>query len=223
MNVGESSDDNLRACPEPFVPSEAWIDAVDAQCTDAMLKRLRRYALLLARLPGGEHLGDHASYAEEVVQTAATDIAAGVLRWDPATGDLEPLLTDTIRLRVRRDRKRAARYKHVSIDTAHAHERVLAIDEVEAYLAASASPEPDESEASSSGSLNRSLRRLRGLVSADALAQRFLDAVDANATTRVEIMKHTGLTRAEYHNTRRRLARLLAQLTPKSSSPEEDN
>ena len=224
VNAGESSDDNLRSTrSRAFVPTEAWIDAFDAQCTEALLKRLRRYALLLARLPGGEFLGDQASYAEEVVQATVTDIVSGTLRWDPATRDLEPYLTDTIRLRVRRDRRRAARYAHVSIDAAYPSTRASLLDEVESRLAADASSLPGEHHGSMWGSMTHSMQRLRELLSADSLAQRFLDALNAGASTRAEVMRTAGLTRAEYHNTRRRIARLLAHLEPDECMPGRDN
>jgi hypothetical protein len=218
VSVGESSDDNLRSTrPEPFVHAEAWIEAFDEQCTEALLKRLRRYALLLARIPGGEHLGDAASYAEEQVQAAVTDLVGGVLRWDPSTKNLEPYLMDVIRLRVRRDRKRAARFQHVSIDATPSSNSGMPIRDMELQLAASASPHADEREVSSPSSMTRTMQRLRDFFSEDPPALRYLDAIDAigpDATTRAEIMKAAGLTRAEYHNTRRRVARHIARLDP---------
>jgi heme exporter protein D len=227
VSVGESSDDNLRSArPEPFVPAEAWIEAFDTQCTEETLKRLRRYALLLAKLPGGEHMGDHASYAEELVQAAVTDLVAGVLRWDPSVKDLEPYLTDVLRLRVRRDRKRAAQFKHVSIDAASPSDPGASIREVEMRLAVSASARADETEMSSSDSMTRSMRRLREFFSDDPLAQRFLAAIEQDeqdAFTRAEIMKVAGLTRAEYHNTRRRIARFLARSDRGQRMPAKDN
>ena len=224
VSVGESSDDNLRSTrPEPFVHAEAWIEAFDEQCTEALLKRLRRYALLLARVPGGEHLGDAASYAEEQVQAAVTDLVGGVLRWDPSTKDLEPYLMDVIRLRVRRDRKRAARFKQVSIDATPSSNPGMPIRNVELHLAVNASAHADECEVSGSDSMTRTMQRLRDFFSEDPLALRFLDAIDQDATTRSEIMKVARLTRAEYHNTRRRIARYLAQLDRGRSSRAKDN
>lgn len=227
MSVGESSDDNLRSeRPEPIVPAEAWIEAFDEQCTEAMLKRLRRYALLLARVPGGEHLGDAASYAEEQVQAAVTDLVASVLRWDPSKQNLEPYLTDVIRLRVRRDRKRAARFKQVSIDATPCSYPGSSIREADLHLAAGASAHADEREVSGSDSMTRTMQRLRDFFSEDPLALRFLgaiDAIDHDAPTRSEIMKVTGLTRAEYHNTRRRIARYLARQDRGRSSRAKEN
>lgn len=227
VSVGESSDDNLRSTrPEPFVHAEAWIEAFDEQCTEALLKRLRRYAFLLARVPGGEHLGDAAAYAEEQVQAAVTDLMGGVLQWDPSTKSLEPYLTDVIRLRVRRDRKRAARFTHVSIDATPSSNSGMHLREVELRLATGPSGNADEHEVSSPSSKTRTMQRLRAFFSEDPIALRFLDAIDAldpDATTRSEIMKLAGLTRSEYHNTRRRIGRYLARLDRARRSPERDN
>lgn len=227
MSVSESSDDNLRSTrPEPVVHAEAWVEAFDKQCTEALLKRLRRYALLLARAPGGEHLGDAASYAEEQVQAAVTDLVGGVVRWDPSTKDLGSYLMDVIRLRVRRDRKRAARFRHVSIDATPSSNPGIPIRDMELYLAASASAHADEREVSGPSSMARTMQQLRDFFSKDPLALRFLDAIDAiypDEATRSEIMKVAGLTRAEHHNTRRRIARYLAQLNRGQGSRAEDN
>jgi DNA-directed RNA polymerase specialized sigma24 family protein len=215
VSIGESSDDHLLpASPAMYLPTEAWLNAFEAQCSEAMLKRLRRYATLLTKLPGGEHLGDPASYAEELVQASVADLAAGVLRWDPGTKELEPYLTDVLRLRARRDRKRATRYAHLSIDTVPTSSAL--VHEVETCLADAAAHDDDEA-------MTRSLRELRGLTSADPLAQRFLDALDRGAGGRTEIMSLAGLTRADYHNTRRRLARLLTQLPPAQRMSTEEN
>jgi hypothetical protein len=177
-----------------------------------MLKRLRRYAVLLTRLPGGEHIAGHAAYAEELVQMSLADLLGGVLRWDPQAGDLEPYLMDVVRLRARRDRQRAIRYKHLSIGTASSSEHSELIDEVEAHLSEYGATPYDDEAVDDTIEVTRSVSRLRELTSADPLASRFLDAIEQHASTRAEIMRVAKLTRAEYHNTRRRLARLFARL-----------
>lgn len=198
-----------------YLPADAWLQAFDAQFSEAMLKRLRRYTILLTKLPGGEDLGDPVAYAEELVQSSVADLVAGVLRWDPATKELEPYLTDVLRLRIRRDRKRAARYTHLSIDTAKSGSPL--IHEVETHWADAVSADDGDH------AMIRSLRLLRELASADPLAQRFLDALDRGASGRSEIMSIAGLTRADYHNTRRRLARLLTHLPLERPASGEEN
>jgi hypothetical protein len=202
MNADERSDDDSRRRRHPpSVPEEAWIDAFDTQCTSEMLKRLQRFAAWWARILGGESAGNDAYYAEELVQNALGDTLEGVLRWDPKSGDLEPFLIDVIRLRARRDRKRARRHQHVSIDE-------LGLD------GSLSSPELIEDADTIVTAMTRTMTRLRALSADDSLAQRFLDAVDQEATTRVEVMRIGGLTSDQYHNTRRRLARLITQLEP---------
>jgi hypothetical protein len=187
-----------------------------------MLKRLRRYAAMLSRGIAGRDRGDHLVYAEDVVQATVTDVISGVLAWDPAARPLEQYLIDTIRLRARRDGRRAARYKQVSIDAVRAGHRALPIDELEMQLATSASTTSGRG-GEAVDLMSRSMQQLRDLVADDALAHRFLDAVADDATTRTEIMKAARLTRAEYHNTRRRLARLLGGLTREGDLLEKDN
>lgn len=143
---------------------------------------------------------------------ALADLLSGVLRWDPLGCGLEPYLMDVIRLRARRDRLRATRYKHLSIDTASSSDHSALIDEVEAHLSEYGATPYDEDAVDDTIEVSRSLHRIRELTSADPLATRFLDAIERNASTRSEIMRVAKLTRAEYHNTRRRLARLFARL-----------
>lgn len=196
-----SDDDSRRRRHPPFVPEEAWIDAFDAQCTADMLKRLQRFAASWARILAGESAGNAAYYAEELVQDALRDTMEGVLRWDPRNDDLEPYLIDVIRLRARRERKRAERHQHVSLDE-------LTLDD------SLSSPELIDDADTTITAMTRTMAKLRALSADDSLAQRFLDAVAQEATTRAEVMRVSGLTSSQYHNTRRRLARLITQLEP---------
>ena len=212
-----SEDDSRRRSRAPFVPSESWIDAFDAQCTEPMLKGLRRYAASWARLLSKDYGND---YAEEIVQNALTDTMRGVLRWDPLADNLGPYLEAVIRLRARRDRKRARRNEHVSIDALDPDDPSSGITDVEASLAVSTSARTIES---AEAARTETMTQLRALAVDDPLALRFLDAMEHDVITRAQIMRFAGLTRAEYHNTRRRLARLRTQLeTRQTSSAKED-
>jgi hypothetical protein len=227
MDPDEHSEDDSKRRPRPpFVPPESWIEAFDAQCTDLMLKGLRRYAASWARLLSKERGND---YGEELVQDALTDTLRGVLRWDPIAGDLGPYLEAVIRLRARRDRRRAGRYEHVSIDALDPDDSSSEIVDIEVSLAVSTSARTIESAEATEreeAAMNERMTQLRALAVDDPLAQRFLDATDATeheVTTRAQIMRLAGLTRTEYHNTRRRLARLVAQLqTRRAPSAKED-
>jgi len=205
MDPDEQPDDDPQRPPRaPFVPSEAWIEAFDAQCTEHRLKVLRRYASSWARVVGGDTGSD---YAEELVQVALTDILRGVLRWDPEAEELEPFLISVIRLRARRDRKIAARYEHVFIDSFDPDDP--AFIELDASLATGMGGAEAVDPL-----MDRMHTQLRGRVADYPQAQRFLDAVRHGAVTKPQIMRLASLTHNEFSNARRRLARLVAQLTP---------
>ena len=220
VDVGDSSEDNLPAGLDGRPTQEdSWLEAFDSACTEAMLKRLRRYALVVARHLGGERIGDTGVYAQDLLHTAITDVMQGVLRWDPSRHDLESYLRDVIRIRMRRDCRRAARVELLSFDSASLRDRSLLRD-IELQLATRAAAEGDDDhEASAWSNMTATLAELRYLVADDPLALRFLDALAHKPRTRAEIMKIAQLTRTEYHNTRRRLARLLAYVR----NPAKDN
>lgn len=206
-----------------FVPSEAWIDAFEDQCTDAMLKGVRRFAAYRARFLGWNGSSNDAYYAEELAQNAVTDTMLGVLRWDPSVQSLERHLLDAIRLRARRDRAHAERYPHASIDASDSDDESGVLAEAEASLLADRPDATAESteRAESAERAAATTANLRAGTADDPLAQRFLDAIEEGATSRSDIMRIAGLTSAEYHNTRRRLARLVAQL-PRHLQPGRD-
>ena len=214
MDPDEQPDDDPGRPPRaPFVPSEAWIEAFDAQCTERMLTVLRRYAASWARFVGGDTGSD---YAEDLVQIALTDTLRGLIRWNPGTAELEPFLISVIRLRARRDRKIAARYEHVFIDALDPDDAAFA--DFEASLAAGIGG----AEQTDPLTMDRTIAALLALLPADPHAQRFLDAVRQGATTKPQIMRLGALTDSEFRNARRRLGRLLAQLTSgRAPSTEE--
>jgi len=217
MNPNEQPEDDPERLPRaPFVPPEAWIEAFDAQCTDRMIKALRRYAGSWARFLGGDAGND---YAEELVQTALTDTACGVLRWDPAAGELEPYLIMVIRLRARRDRKSAARHEHVFIDAIDSDDAAFA--DLEASLAVDPARTMVSAE-KADALMDWKIAELRALAPSDQDVQRFLDAIDQGAITKPQIMRLTGLTKTEFSNVRRRLARLVVQLTPRQAPSTEE-
>jgi hypothetical protein len=206
-----------RAAP---LPPEAWIDAFDEQLSEPMLKEVRRFAVYRASTLGWEGAGNDAYYAEELVQNAVADTRLGVLRWDPSVNNLHQHLVDAVRLRSRRDRAHAERYPHVSLDECDRDDddgasggSVLS-PEAEATLQVTAPATTDEhvEHEASAARATAIAAKLRELSEGDPIVQRFLDATDRDACTRADVMRLAGLTSAEYHNARRRLARLVAQL-----------
>jgi hypothetical protein len=219
MNPDEQPDDDPRRPPRaPFVPPESWIEAFDAQCTAPMLKGLRRYVAWWARIIGFDAGND---YAEDLVQNALTDTYQGVLRWDPHDGELEAHLLMVIRLRSRRDRKRARRYELVSFDYLDP-DRAMST-QVEASLAHDQAPQTRGGAEYAAAAMDRTMAELRALTLGDPRAQRFLGAIEQDVSTKADIMRLAGLTSLEYRNTRRRISRLVDQLTSgRAISTKED-
>jgi hypothetical protein len=155
---------------------------------------------------------------EELVQSVAADVLAGVLRWDPGERDLESLMVDVIRLRVRRDRARARRHVHVPLNEGDTTDERLKAHWTGREVARRANHPT-----SAPDSALTMLPRLRGRVIDDPHALRFLAAIEQGASTRAEIMHAAQLSRDEYHNTRRRLARLLARLQSDDQASREGN
>jgi hypothetical protein len=217
MNADEYVDDDpRRRSRAPFTPSEAWIDAFDHQCTDSTLKTLRRYAAWLAGVFGHQ---EHESldHGEDLLQNALLDITSGVLRWDPDKQDLMPYLADVLRLRTRRDHKRDEkrhnRYEHVSLDVTDPDDLSSTAAEVEASLAVGPLVLDTANKSPNDDAMKRRMSELRLLTADDPLAQRFLRAFDNDHDkSPADIMSEASLTSAEYYSTRRRLARLYAQL-----------
>jgi hypothetical protein len=191
-----------------FEPSEDWIDALTVQCIPAMFKRLQRYAA--RRMRGIDKIGYTADEyaAEELVQDALHDTATGVLRWDPTARSLEQHLLDVLHARTKRLRRQAERFPLTSLDGERRGGELAPRDEVDAALLEQALRAETAMHAAT---VMAELRRLAG---DDDLLLRMLDAFDLGAVTRDDVIHAARFSPIEYHNARRRLDRLVAQLRP---------
>ena len=204
--------------PLPFVPSEGWISALEEQCTEEMLQRARRYA---ARHAYGVGRINDDYYAGELVQDALTDTTIGVLRWDPSTKTLQQHIQDVIKMRTHYDRKRAQRFPHESLDMLDADGETATMAEVEATLLDRSPEAPSEPVA-----LER-LAKLRQLAAGDRAVLRLLDALARGATSKADVLRVAELSSVAYDNARRRLRRLVTQLSNPpgrpGTSPRQEN
>jgi hypothetical protein len=197
--------------PSSFRPSRVWLEAFDAQCTDGLVKRARRYAVDRTRLLGSADT----FYAEELVQNAITDTLRGILSWVPGTRSLRRHIFNAIRLRARRDRDRADRFPHVSFDALHDEYDDDTVTAVRPRDPALHTAPPDLVALEDAATLDQ----LRERVANDPAALRFLAAIDQEAVTKAEILRRSGLSSASFHNTRRRLARLVRGELPAHLKP----
>jgi hypothetical protein len=186
----------------PFVPSEHWINALEEQCTEEMLQRARRYAARRAR--GVGYLSSD-YYVGELVQDALSDTTIGVLRWDPSDKPLERHIHDVIKMRTNHDRERARRFPHESLDVLDPDEAAATMAEVDATLL-------ERSREDNPVAAER-LARLRHIAAGDRTVVRLLDAIARGATTKDDVLHLTELSIVAYNNARRRLHRLVIQLS----------
>lgn len=193
-----------------FTPSEEWIDAFAAQCTDEMRNYAKRYAARRLRGIGkaGGYVDDYA--ARELVQDAIGDTLAGVVAWDPTVKALQQHIEDTIQFRTRHERNRVKRFRHERIDAFHgsSEDRIEAQAEVEGALAA----ERDDASMESSLYASQVLAQLRALAANDPPVLKYLDAIESGARSRDDILHSAGMTMKTYRNVRGRLRRLAEQL-----------
>ena len=193
-----------------FVPTEDWIDAFEAQCTEKLMQRARRYAARRARGLGGITDGDHAG---ELVQDALTDTATGVLYWDPSEKTLQAHIRDAIKTRTNHDRAHALKFPHEGLEVLNPDGEAEILAEADAALLERGQMESDEPTELAA----ERLARLRQLASGDRAVLQLLGAFAMNATSKANVMRIAGLSAVAYDNARRRLRRLVVQLSNQSS------
>jgi hypothetical protein len=205
---------------QPFVPSKDWINALEAQCTEEMLQLARRYASRRARGVGYVNDDYHAS---ELVQDALTDTTIGVLRWDPSVKPLQQHIHDVIKVRTNHDRKRAQRFPHESIDVLDSDGEATTLAEVEATLLERSTEPPDDPVALAA----ERLAKLRQLAAGDRTVLRLINAFARGADSKADALRVAELSSVAYDNARRRLRRLVTQLSSPPSrtdtSPQKEN
>jgi hypothetical protein len=188
-----------------FCPSDEWIEAFENQASDELMDNLEGYAAMRARLvvrAGG--VADE-FYVREVRLEALEDTWRGVVAWDPGQKSLEDHLRDVIRFRSRHHIARARRFRRQSLDEPG---RTLA--ETEASLAARCAHGEDEAAAVAASALEE----LREAAVEDADVIAMIEAFAQDATKKVDVMRVTGMSSKQYEAARKRMHRLVKQLSP---------
>ncbi len=189
-----------------FVPTEAWIDAFEAQaCVHGFEEKLLRFARRRAAMVA--HAGRRIDelYARELVQDALEDTLEGVLAWDPERVTLDKHLYDAIRSRTRHDYVQAQRFPHHAFDATDAPRALSAA--VETSLASQRGSSSELAMAA-----ERAVTEIRRIAAADADVLRLLDAYAAGATKKVDVLQVSDLTSKRYEAARKRMQRLVLQL-----------
>ena len=205
----DDSDATGGSEPPPFAPSEDWIEAYAKQCTNALRLDLKEYAKRRARGVGRTGRFIDESYVEDLVADALADTLFGVVTWDHTKKTLQQHAEDVIKFRTRHDRVRARKFKHDRID---APTSLQAGHVTRALVEVSLRHDQTGETAESTLFAAEVIEQLRSMVGDDEDLHRYLDAIEAGATTRAEIMDAAGLTAKAFRNTRDRLGRLVDKL-----------
>jgi hypothetical protein len=182
----------------PFVPSEDWIEAFEAQANPELYARLKRYARSRSGMVAHAGRVVDAPYIDALVQDALDDVLVGVLRWDPARGSLVLFLIAAIHSRTRHDYAHALRFRHERID---ANEGALAA--AEASLA---------DHASLADTTERVLAALRECAARDPDVLALLALYGHHVTKKVDVMRDADWSSKRYEAARKRMLRLVQQL-----------
>ena len=203
--MGRDAETETAAAAQPYEPSDSWLDAFNTQLTPKLIDSLRNFARMrvLAVAYAGRKVDDY--YPRELVQDAIGDTYAGVLRWDPARASLEFHLVRAIQNRAFDDRKRAADNPHDSLgdDTAAAR---LAEREASSAI-------DDAQLAVKRVYAQQTVAQIREAAARDKPVLRIVDAYNAGATTKEEVLAFTKMKPRTYHNAHVRMTRIVRNLT----------
>jgi len=190
----------------PFVPSEEWIEAFEAQASTELYTRLKRFARARAGLVayGGRVVDDF--YVNELVQDALDDTFGGVLRWEPERGPLELFLIAAIHSRTRHDYAHAVNFPHERLDSGPSSRSTLADTEV-----ALAQRSGDDGSRRGSAT-ERVLDHLKEHALKDPDVLQLLALYGDTITKKADIMRAAGWNSKRYEATRKRMIRLVQQL-----------
>lgn len=197
---------------QPFAPDDTWLDQFEKQLTPTLIDRLRNYARprALGVANAGRKVDDY--YTRELVQDAIGDTWAGVLRWDPARCSLELHLRRAIQSRSRNHREFATANPHDAIGD----ETVTARTAEQDASSVVANPERPVQRVFA----RETMARIRTAAAEDKPVLRVLDAYDAGAVTKDDVLAFTKMKARTYHNAHIRLKRIVRNLTDATLAPK---
>lgn len=205
-------EDDFETDAAPFTPDDPWLDEFEKQLTPALIDRLRNYARprALALASTGRKTDDY--YARELVQDAIGDTWSGALRWDPTKRSLEDHLLRAMKDRAKRHRKHAVDFPHDALG-----------DETDASRCA----EEDASRMVADPVYverrvyaQETMAKIRAAAFDDKPVLRVLDAYDAGAQTKDDVLAFTRMKARTYHNAHIRLKRIVRNLTDATLAPK---
>jgi hypothetical protein len=194
-------------------PSEAWIEAFAAQCTEALWEAARKYAAHRAVAVRRVNSAADAYYERELVQDALGDTSMQIVRWDPSVRSLKEHIFAVIRTRTYHDYQRANRFRRESFDAGDGDTAPELVAEVEAALQ-DRTPRADPALAAR---IAERIAEVRTLAASDPVVVAVLDAADDGACDKADVMHHAQISDPTYHAAKVRLTRIVKKLSPGTS------
>jgi hypothetical protein len=191
--------------PSAPAPDMAWVEAMSAELTEELIDGVRNFARLraLGVANAGRKVDEY--YVRELVQDVIGDTFTGVLHWDPNVVSLKTHLLRAVQFRSRDDREHEKSFPHDSIGDGS--DRSVHAENEASELANGAARAENRRYAA------EVMAQIRDEARADKAVLRLLDAYDAGASTKSEVMACSKMKARTYHNARIRLSRLARNLT----------
>jgi hypothetical protein len=203
---GAEGTDSHGERPADFLPSEDWLEAFAAQCTNALWDSALAYARKRAEVVGTVSDITDSYYVHELVQNAIGDTRRGVLSWDPAARSLTHHIYWAILTRSNHDYEHAKKFRRESLDLIDGDGVLVA--EVDAAVREQSSP----LDPYSARLARQRWANLRKAAASHASATAILDATEAGASNKQEVMQSAQLSEKEYHAGYVHLTRLRGQV-----------
>jgi hypothetical protein len=191
-------------------PSEAWIEAFAAQCTEALWEAARKYATHRAAAVRRVNSAADAYYERELVQDAIGDTAMRIVHWDPSVRSLKEHVFAVIRTRTYHDYQHANRFRRESFDAGDGDIAPELVAEVESALQ-DRTPCADPALAAR---IAERMAEVRTLAASDPVVVAVLDAADDGACDKADVMHHAQISDHAYHAAKGRLTRIVKKLSP---------
>jgi len=193
-------------------PSEAWIEAFAAQCTEALWEAARKYAAYRTAAVRRVNSAADVYYERELVQDAIGDTAMGVVHWDPSVRSLKEHVFAVIRTRTYHDYQHANRFRRESFDAADSDTAPELVAEIEAALQ-DRTPRADPALAAR---IAERMAEVRTLAASDHVVVAVLDAAYDGACDKADVMHHAQISDPTYHAAKVRLSRIVKKLSPRT-------
>ncbi len=190
---------------EPFEPDDAFVAELEKQLTPKLIDSLRNYARSRAFMVAcaGRKVDDY--YARELVQDAIGDTWTGLLRWDPERWTLEYHLIRAIQGRTSKHCDHAVKNPHDSLGENTEQSQLAEADASELVA--------DSQHAVQRVYSHETIEQIRVEAAGDKPVLRVLDAYDAGALTKDDVLAFTKMKARTYHNAHIRLKRIVRKLT----------